>query len=924
MLGPIPLEEAFDDTPQFRKKLKETEAVATSLESSIKKLVDYAKDLADITKSFSQKQQDFVDVIEGLSLSEETGNNQDESLSSISAGLHKFASTFRDVERNRIMMKMSKEFKSSSDSYQSCLSRYMARRPKDGDQGLDELAQDVADARKHFHKKSIEYGSKLNELDGKRKFELIENVIALVYTNFAFFHQGYDLFKDLEPLMRELTGRPLELTDSSLIERCGAFLSYVTNMQDVLSKMRTDFKKSQATAQSQAAIFLRLRSDEEYSPAHRDHLHNLQNAPVSLSLTPSSSSNSPTSSSSPNNGTNANNNGASDGATGGGSTGGNGGGAMGAIAGAVAALAGGGVAPTSPTKPPLPPRFRGGVGGGVATSSGNGGHAAHNKSGYLYKKSTGKVRTIWNRRFFELKNDSLHYFSDTKDDSKTTIDLRICMVREVQTPERRFCFEIVSPNRSYTLQAESSHDMQEWIAALQGAIARALHYEGPASAEDAGNNEDGGVVVEGEAGSGTSIRLIKDVPVLTSMYAYYTTKLQNQQIRSITLDKWDPETIQVMLALGNERTNRIFEANLKYSADPGTLTKPDPESERSHKERWCVAKYVEKRFVHVPEDAATLSETPVHLQFVTAVKDSDIPNALRCIALGADVNERDLKGHTVLHHAVLKGDPIMADFLLQWHCDVDSVDEDGMSPLHYAADLGDMMMVAMLLRRHARCDIKDKRNKQPIDYALEKSTEGEDYVKIVTILRLTMLDMENKMDSTWRASDMGIDAAIADLKSSPKLSRGTSPPPANKRSSRNKQPAPSYVSDPSVLGPSFGDDFAAASASGVGGTLGGGRTGTAGLLPRAPSPNFPMLNPFASTTPSSVGIESGGGGNSATTTGAKKASGGVTDLFEVAAAKMGLGTGTGSLSATNRLPYEEESPWAVETAAWRDGNDPPA
>ena len=68
------------------------------------------------------------------------------------------------------------------------------------------------------------------------------------------------------------------------------------------------------------------------------------------------------------------------------------------------------------------------------------------KSGYILKKDPERLRTTWERRYFVLKGNTLHYYNKSKED-RTSIDLRICMVREVPNSDRRFCFEIVSPTK---------------------------------------------------------------------------------------------------------------------------------------------------------------------------------------------------------------------------------------------------------------------------------------------------------------------------------------------------------------------------------------------------------------------------------------------------------------------------------------------
>lgn len=53
-------------------------------------------------------------------------------------------------------------------------------------------------------------------------------------------------------------------------------------------------------------------------------------------------------------------------------------------------------------------------------------------------------------------------------------DLRLCTVKLADDLERRFCFEVVTPNRSCMLQADSDIDRKKWCMYLEAGIARAL------------------------------------------------------------------------------------------------------------------------------------------------------------------------------------------------------------------------------------------------------------------------------------------------------------------------------------------------------------------------------------------------------------------------------------------------------------------
>lgn len=100
------------------------------------------------------------------------------------------------------------------------------------------------------------------------------------------------------------------------------------------------------------------------------------------------------------------------------------------------------------------------------------GHADVVQEGYLFKRSS-NVRRDWKRRWFEVRDGKLFYFHGRQQGySKVLVcDVILCTVRECESSDLPFCFEIISPNRrAYLLQAESGSDMKEWLEAIRGEI----------------------------------------------------------------------------------------------------------------------------------------------------------------------------------------------------------------------------------------------------------------------------------------------------------------------------------------------------------------------------------------------------------------------------------------------------------------------
>lgn len=65
------------------------------------------------------------------------------------------------------------------------------------------------------------------------------------------------------------------------------------------------------------------------------------------------------------------------------------------------------------------------------------------------------------------------------------------------------------------------------------------------------------------------------------------------RVRSLELDDWSNELVQLMTSIGNKMINSIYEANYSKYAKP----KPNPNTPREEKEKWIRAKYESKSFL---------------------------------------------------------------------------------------------------------------------------------------------------------------------------------------------------------------------------------------------------------------------------------------------------------------------------------------
>ena len=176
--------------------------------------------------------------------------------------------------------------------------------------------------------------------------------------------------------------------------------------------------------------------------------------------------------------------------------------------------------------------------------------------------------------------------------------------------------------------------------------------------------------------------------------------VQFSKVRSLALDKWDQDSLDVLLALGNAKSNGIFEA--KYS-DQHPVKKPQPKAEQSDKLKFIVAKYQHKHFVNAVENATTL--------FLDAAAKNNFELALKLIAGGANIDARNADGRTALFDAIESGRSPMVAFLLYWNASIDVADNSGDTVIHRAVKHKKEKYIQWLLKRGASLTNKNSAGK---------------------------------------------------------------------------------------------------------------------------------------------------------------------------------------------------------------------
>ncbi|PYH81398.1 putative ARF GTPase activator [Aspergillus uvarum CBS 121591] len=90
-------------------------------------------------------------------------------------------------------------------------------------------------------------------------------------------------------------------------------------------------------------------------------------------------------------------------------------------------------------------------------------------------------KQAWHKFWIVLDQGKLSEYSNWKqklDLHMDPIDLRMASVREARNAERRFCFEVITPQYKRIYQATSEEDMSNWIRAINNALQSAVEGRG--------------------------------------------------------------------------------------------------------------------------------------------------------------------------------------------------------------------------------------------------------------------------------------------------------------------------------------------------------------------------------------------------------------------------------------------------------------
>ncbi|KAJ2747516.1 hypothetical protein GGI20_000505 [Coemansia sp. BCRC 34301] len=792
----LDVEEGVADSPHYRAKVREFEEYASCLETSIQGLVKASKALQSVSSDYGAKSIDIVRRVAALS---KLSPLKDTKLEQLLSG---FGDVLGEIERNRSMQSeqlqqilvrpmeeladngLLSKIKASrrrldtlQADYEMQLTKLLAK--KSSEPLLEQQERDVEAAKSRYTSQMQHLSLDLNSLASVKRVEILEGFLSLMYAQYAHYHQAFSSFRDFEPTMRLMGEHIAQARRVAQVE-----IDEATTLVVMPSSDNGAHQGSRDRSIDDGGYFQVGQQDDDGGNGHYDSVRSIDTLDGPAELTHAAKSAKHTSVDSLS---------------------------------VASAMAGGGRS--------------GGRPGHTSTSSQRlslasislSPHGLFQISGYLFLRSQYSIMASWQRRWFEIKDGHLVHFQRDSEKDKESVPLHLCMVKRGVTHERRNVFELIAPNRTYILQAETSSDLNAWKACLKQAIESSLYSHTPAThatvalgvvplkavranSQPPVARSGSPVTAEGApqvhvslsnqrtglSAATASLLGVADPNVQEMRMAKMRFPVGNDRcvdcgkrapewavinlgvlvcidcsgihrslgvhvskVRSIKLDNWEPELMQIMQRLGNHRVNHIYEA---VEPKPDEPTKPEQECPRDLKQPYVMQKYANRLYVKreaEPGDADA--------KLILAARTADMPLALEALAQGGSVSAHDAKsGSTPLIEAVGMGDFGMLELLFLWganantraqvtatsyindsprgsQADASSGSEkgdmvglrvSGGTALHLATRLGNVRVVWYLIRKGAQWDTPDAYGLLPLDIALEASN-----VQVVMALR---------------------------------------------------------------------------------------------------------------------------------------------------------------------------------------------
>uniref|UniRef100_UPI0037E9257D arf-GAP with coiled-coil, ANK repeat and PH domain-containing protein 2 n=1 Tax=Semicossyphus pulcher TaxID=241346 RepID=UPI0037E9257D len=224
----LDFEECVKDSPEFRQKLELFEADVSVLETQLEKVMKLCSKMVEAGQAYNTANQLFLSGLADLSMYNKKDSVITNCLNQFNQGLQEMVS-FHTMLFDQTQRAISQQLTNLCTQFLPQLAetrREFVRIGEDLDTAAVKNAQvsrhKAADAerashlllatRKCYQHFALDYCLQLNTFKTQQRIDILNSVFSFVHAQFTFFHQGFDLLRDLEPTMKTMAAQLSQLS----------------------------------------------------------------------------------------------------------------------------------------------------------------------------------------------------------------------------------------------------------------------------------------------------------------------------------------------------------------------------------------------------------------------------------------------------------------------------------------------------------------------------------------------------------------------------------------------------------------------------------------------------------------------------------------------------------------------------------------
>ncbi|XP_029963621.1 arf-GAP with coiled-coil, ANK repeat and PH domain-containing protein 3-like isoform X1 [Salarias fasciatus] len=231
----LDFEECVMDSPEFRIKLDQMESEVSELERTLEKVMKLCGKMVEAGHVYNAANQLFLSGLAELSTNHRAESIITTCLQQFHQGLQEmlsFHTMLFDQTQRAISQQLSnlctqflpqlaetrREFLRIGEDLETAAAKnaqVSRHRAADGERASHLLLA----TRKCYQHFALDYCLQLNTFKTQQRIDILNSIFSFVHAQFTFFHQGFDLLRDLEPTMKTMAAQLSQLSAECAAQR---------------------------------------------------------------------------------------------------------------------------------------------------------------------------------------------------------------------------------------------------------------------------------------------------------------------------------------------------------------------------------------------------------------------------------------------------------------------------------------------------------------------------------------------------------------------------------------------------------------------------------------------------------------------------------------------------------------------------------